>query len=133
MIKQNINSDIFYKKYLTYKNKYIQLKNIQLKNQLGGVVCPLATLNMKLDVEDIKDCNNVRARGTVKIDNMSEEDQKAARRKGYITDNLHYNCYIKEHIIQYLFLKNVQGYQKRMWKKFLPTHRYMVYNLQSYY
>jgi exonuclease III len=111
-MKQNINSDIFYKKYLTYKNKYIQLKNIQLKNQLGGVVCPLATLNMKLDVEDIKDCNNVRARGTVKIDNMSEEDQKAARRKGYITDNLHYNCYIKEHNNGESTVYNIKGSKK---------------------
>ena len=90
MMKQN-NVDIFYKKYITYKNKYLNLKN-----QLGGVICPPGTLNMKLNVDNERDCNNVNARGTVKIPDLSAEEKAAANRKGYKTDNLKYNCYSKE-------------------------------------
>ena len=83
--------DLYYKKYITYKNKYINLKN-----QLGGLLCPLNTLNMGLDVDKIEDCNNVNAIGKVNIDDMTEQDRNAANEKGYKTEELYFNCYIKE-------------------------------------
>ena len=96
MMTQNINSnvDIFYKKYITYKNKYLNLKN-----QLGGFICGNKTLNMELNVDNERDCNNVNARGTVEIPDLSAEEKAAAERKGYKTDNLRYNCYSKENDI----------------------------------
>lgn len=85
------------KKCLMYKLKYLNLKNSFTKSQTGGdiIECPRGTVNMSLFV-DSKECNNVKARGEVRLDNINQADIELAKGKGYKIENLHHNCYIKE-------------------------------------
>ncbi len=89
------NRDIFKDKYIKYKNKYINLKN-----QQGGVLCPadyklcdVNTKNMNLCIKKTDDCEDIKIRGLVNISKPPNED---ALRKGYVIDNLHRNCYLKD-------------------------------------
>ncbi len=89
--------DIYKNKYLKYKMKYNNLKNL---TQQGGMVCPsdyklcgLETSNMNLCVKKTDDCNNIKTSGIVNITTKPSEE---AIRKGYIHDNLHRNCYLKD-------------------------------------
>ena len=65
------------KKYLMYKLKYLNLKK---SFQTGGAIieCPRGTVNMGLYV-DSKDCDNVKARGEVRLYNVNEADIELAK------------------------------------------------------
>ena len=80
--------------YLKYKLKYLNLKKTLQK---GGAIieCPKNTVNMGLIV-DSKDCDNTTAKGTVRLNNIRDEDIELAKGKGYKMENLHHNCYLKE-------------------------------------
>jgi exonuclease III len=111
----------YLKKYLKYKNKYLQLQTqiggnfgmeekISWKcNEPNKILCPRNSINLGLCTNLIENCNKVEIDGelpSIAITSESErtEHEKAisrGREKGYTDTNLNKSCYGAEDIIVY--------------------------------